>query len=426
LAALAQVGRHGLDMDEVNGPPSRLLRSENRATYAMQCADGSRLQSNPPPSSYPSSWPRVMNSAPEFADIRRPDLSLRAVWFRFSAQLAAEPNAAAHTTAMTDTAAQDCRVLLVQPRTELDQILFAMDGILLITPVLALLVVLALSPTLVHHGLKPLTALGESMRSIGPHALGQRLPPAGTRELEPLVARFNEVLTRMDEGLARERQFAGALAHETRTRLAELRTLVEVERRYPSGRSTVALLGEIGGIGGELEKTVAGLLLLTRLDAGIESLERVPIELANSIARQLEHSATTLQRRSLRIDLVPPASSTMLIADQALLDIVIGNLLGNACLYAPAGDSIAVRWNADALIISNHAPDLDEEEVCRFGQRFWSKHHGIDGHAGMGLSLAGAAAAAMGFSLEFKLDAERRLRAILHWKAAATMGQLPA
>src|SRR5699024_10675849 len=123
-------------------------------------------------------------------------------------------------------------------------------------------------------GLKPLAVLGENMRGIGPHAPGQRLPPAGTRELEPLVACFNEVLTRMDEGLARERQFAGALAHETRTRLAELRTLVEVERRYPSGCPTAELLGEIGGIGGELESTVSGLLLLTRLDAGIEKPEQ--------------------------------------------------------------------------------------------------------------------------------------------------------
>lgn len=264
LAALAQVSRQGLDMDEISGSPSRLLRSENRVAYAMQCADGSKLHSDPRPAEYPPNWSGATNLEPEFADIDRNGVSLRAVWFRFSAQRAADANAQTRASAITATAAQDCRLLLIQPRTELDQILIATDGILLITPMLALLAVLVLSPALVRHGLKPLVALGENMRGIGPHAPGQRLPPAG--------------------------------------------------------------------------------------------------------------------------------------------------------------DSIEMRWNADALIIANHGLDLGEDEVRRFGQRFWSKHHGVDGHAGLGLglSLAGAAAMAMGFSLEFKLDAERRLRAILRWHAAAS------
>lgn len=426
LAALAQIGRHGLDMDEIGGPPSHLLPDESRAAYAIHCADGSRLHSDPPPGDYPPNWAGATNVEPMFADIDGNDLDLRAVWFRFSAQLDDDLHARARTAAITDTAAQDCRLLLVQSRTQLDQILIATDAILLITPMLALLAVLALSPALVRHGLKPLVALGENMRGIGPHAPGQRLPPAGTRELEPLVARFNEVLARMDEGLARERQFAGALAHETRTRLAELRTLIEVERRYPSGRPTAELLGEIGNIGRELGNTVSGLLLLTRLEAGIENPERRQINVDDLIARQLERIAAALQQRNVRIKVERPASPTTPTADRTLLDIIISNLLGNACLYAPAGDSIEVRWNPDALVVSNYGPDLDEDEVRCFGQRFWSKHHGVDGHAGLGLSLAGAAATAMGFSLVFTLDTNRRLHASLRWNAHATRLATPA
>lgn len=415
LAALARIGRHGLDMGEISDSPSHLLRGKSRATFAVRCADGSRLYSDPPPPGYPPNWSDAMSIAPLFADIDGKGLSLRAVWFHFNAPFVADANAPAHATTPTDPTRQDCRLLLVHPRTELDQIMIAADGILLIIPMLALLAVLVLSPALVRYGLQPLVALGENMRRIGPHAPEQRLPPTGVYELEPLIARFNEVLTRMDEGLARERQFAGALAHETRTRLAELRTLVEVERRYPTNRPTAELLDEIGGIGSELEHIVAGLLLLTRLDAGLERPERRPIDLDELIARQLEHVATTLQRRNLQVDIERPARAIKPIADQALLDIVVGNLLGNACLYAPAGDRIEVRWDAAALAISNYGPELSDDDIRHFGQRFWSKHPGTAGHAGLGLSLTHSAATVMGFSLEFKLDVECRLHATLYW-----------
>jgi signal transduction histidine kinase len=253
------------------------------------------------------------------------------------------------------------------------------------------------------------------MRHIGPQAPGKRLPETGTRELEPLVGRFNGVLERMDEGVNRERQFAGALAHETRTRLAELRVLVDVERRYPSGRPIDGLLAEIGNIGGELESTVSGLLLLTRLDAGVESMQRIEVDLDSVLERQIEHVAPTLNRRGLRLDWQRLPVAGTVIADPALLAIVIGNLLGNASTYAPEGSVIVIRHEGSSLIISNAAPGLDSSDVSHFGQRFWSKHPGSEGHAGLGLALAGAAARAMDFQLAFQLDPSQQLRVVLGW-----------
>jgi signal transduction histidine kinase len=410
LASLADVGPEGLDMDEIKPSRSRLFGGETRAAFAIRCADGSELRSNPAPPREPPGWADTAKQRPTFADIDSGGRSLRAVWFRFS------PGPDERGNAPPRAGNDDCRVLFMQSHAELDEILMAIDGILLAVPMLALLAVLALSPGLVRRGLQPLVALGEEMRGIGPQAVGQRLQPTGTRELEPLVARFNEVLARMDEGVTRERQFAGALAHETRTRLAELRALVEVERRYPSERPLASLLDEIGSIGGELENTVSALLLLTRLDAGIESLELQPVDLDALIARQLEHVDATLQRRGLRVAIERQGANAPLVADPSLLDIIVGNLLGNAGSYATAGSVIVIRRSRDTLVVANHAPDLAADEVARFGQRFWSKHHGADGHAGLGLALAGAAAAAMDFSLEFRLDAQQRLLASLRWQ----------
>lgn len=416
LAALVDTGPGQVIMGGAGRFRSRLLASEAPAAYAIRCAEGSAAYSKPAPRQFPPGWDVQAQQQPVFADFDADGHAQRAVWFSFRADGPDGDGVAGETPATPGAdAADDCRMVFMQPRAELDEILIAIDGILLVTPVLALLAVLALSPVLVRRGLRPLATLGEKMRDIGPQAPGQRLQATGTRELEPLVRRFNEVLARMDEGVARERQFAGALAHETRTRLAELRALVEVEQRYPSGRPAAELLGEIGSIGGDLENTVSGLLLLTRLDGGIEDLHAVPVDIDRLVARQLERLAGTLHKRGLRVEAGHAPDALMLLADPSLLDIIVGNLLGNAGAYAPAGSMIEVHRDAQGFTVGNDAPELDAADVPRFGQRFWRKQHGPGGHAGLGLALAGAAAAAIGMRLEFTLDTQRHLRARVYW-----------
>lgn len=411
LSALATQESGRLALGDSDSPQPRWLSEANETVYAMHCANGQSLMSDPPPARYPRDWTRRSVAQPSYADIDIDHRVLRAVWFRFQPAPAKEEGGFSPAAG----AANDCSVIFMQSRTRLDDTLEAIDGILIFTPMLALLAVLLITPMLVRRGLKPLVLLGNEMRHIGPQAPGKRLHQTGTRELEPLMARFNEVLERMDEGVNRERQFAGALAHETRTRLAELRIMVDVERRYPSGRPIDGLLAEIGSIGGELESTVSGLLLLTRLDAGVESMQRVEVDLDDMVERQLGRVTATLRQRDLQVDRQQSSGTATVMADPSLLAIIIGNLLGNASAYAPEGSVIAIRRERQALVISNPAPGLDGNDVSRFGQRFWSKHPGAEGHAGLGLALAGAAARAMGFQLAFALDASQQLRVILSW-----------
>jgi signal transduction histidine kinase len=408
LAALVESGPQGLAMDSATDPPARLLAGDAQGGYLVQCANGKHLQSTPPPTAPPADWQRG-GARPGFADTGDGARAQRATWFGFTLP---------GTGGARSTPPVACRLLFAQSRATLDELLLAIDLILTVIPLAAMLAVLALAPFLVRGGLRPLTRLRASMRDIGPQQPGQRLQPTGMRELEPLVASFNEVLARMDEVLARERRFTSALAHETRTRLAELRTLVEVERRYPSGRTMETLLGEVGAIGGEMEGTVSGLLLLTRLEAGLDRPDWQPIDLPATLARHAARVASMARQRAVRIETLSPSEPTALRGDAALLDIVLGNLLGNACEYAPTGSAVRIHLQAAGLSVDNAAPDLDASELACLGQRYWSKQQGRGGHTGLGLALAGAAATAMGWQLGFALDGSGRLRATLDWRGA--------
>ena len=402
-------------------PQTGILSGDGRTYYELRCDGMPPLRSQPPVPLIPAGWPQLTDKQPRFARLQRDDRDLGTVQYSF---LSAAPENAGEDTDEHDAAPRSagprpCRLLFAQDRHAIDQMMLAVDWTLTLGPALALLIALIAVPLIVRHGLRPIGRLVERMRDIGPNAPGQRLAASGLRELDPLVARFNDVLGRMDDGLARERQFASGLAHETRTRLAELRALTEVESRYPSGRSLPELLAEIGSIGAELEATVTALLLLTRLQSGLEQPLLQPLPLAPWLDRQLQRQQGVIASRGLGVQILgtPPAC---LHTDPALLEVVVGNLLGNACAYAPAGDRVTLQLTADGLSIANAAPELGAADLANFGQRFWRKQLPHAGHAGLGLALASAATHALGLRLDFRLDPQQHLHARLSWPLGMT------
>ena len=391
LAALTQVegGRVAVDADDIS--TTVFPGSAGSSWYELRCAGEviARTSQVPPPVN--------VGKRPVYADAQLGDgRMLRVVALRF---------VPVSESGTVKPGTPTCSLRFARDRKSLDDLLDTLDFILLGSLFGACVLVLLATPWLVRRGLRPLAVLDRAMAGIGPDAPGVRLPASGTTELAPVVARFNEVLARMDEGLARERQFASGLAHEFRTRLAELRTLVDVEMRYPSGRDTHSMLGEIGNIGTELEATITALLQLTRIESGFEQSQLEDIPLASLLARESARHLEVARRRGVRLESGVECDRAFTIeTDPAMLEIVLDNLLGNAVAYAPSGSTISLRATRRGIEVRNQAPSLHAEDLASFGQRFWRKDARGEGHAGLGLALAGAAARALRMTLSFKLE----------------------
>ena len=405
LAALTQVENGRVAVDADNAAAAVFLGTAESSWYDLRCGGEVIARSAEAPPSV------AAEVEPVFADSRSRDgRSLRVVAFRFT------PALAGHAAT---PGASTCALTYALESGSLDGLLDTLDIILLGCLLGACALVMLLTPWLVHRGLRPLSVLDRAMAGIGPDAPGGRLPDSETTELVPLVARFNEVLARMDEGLARERQFASGLAHEFRTRLAELRTLVDVERRYPSGRDAHGLLGDIGSIGAELEATVTALLQLTRIQSGLEQSNPEHVPLGPQLARVCERHQRAALARDVRIEIVAsPGLDLAIETDSALLEIVFDNVLGNAVAYVPAGGTVSVCARHDGIVVSNAAPALHTDDLANFGQRFWRKDAQGAGHAGLGLALATAAAKALRMRLSFELQGGV-LCAWVTWSGAA-------
>lgn len=410
FAALVHRGDSGVEIDAVADRAAGFPGGASDDWYVVTCQGRVLATSDPAPPAV------AVGNVPVFSNTRLSDgRALRMVALRF------QPLAEDRQGLIKAAGSQDgltCSLRYALDRGPLGDLLRTLDWILLGSILGACVLVLLLTPWLVHRGLRPLDALDRAMAAIGPDAPGGRLPASRTRELAPLVTRFNEVLVRMDAGLARERQFASGLAHEFRTRIAELRTLVDVERRHPSGRDLDAVLAEVGSINAELEATVTALLQLTRIQSGLAAARPERILLAPVLARLRARHQDAARGRDVQVEAGPgDAPAATVAADPALLEIVLDNLLGNAVAYAPSGSVITMHATAAGIDVCNTAPALQAEDIANFGQRFWRKDAPGAGHAGLGLALASAAAQAMGAQLAFDLR-DGVLRATLRLKPA--------
>jgi signal transduction histidine kinase len=402
LAALTQIENGRIAVDAENAEAGVFPGNTDTSWYDLRCGNSTiaRTSEVPPPLDG--------GAKPVFADAELPGgRLLRVVALRFAPARDDQRAGASNAPA--------CQLRYALDRQSLEDLLDTLDIILLGSLLGACVLVVLVTPWLVRRGLGPLAVLDRAMADIGPEAPGGRLPASGTTELAPLVARINEVLARMDEGLARERQFASGLAHEFRTRLAELRTLVDVEMRYPSGRDARNLLGEVGSIGAELEATVTALLQLTRIQSGLEQSQPERVPLRPLLARVLARHQDAALAHGVRIESGDAWEPDVTIeADPVLLEIVLDNLLGNAVAYVPAESIVGVHVAQDGIEVRNAAPALHAEDLANFGQQFWRKNAQGAGHAGLGLALAAAAARALKMTLSYELESGV-LCAALRW-----------
>ncbi len=359
-------------------------------------------------------WPTPVAEKPAFreiSDARGTDLRAVALNFRPSLQasLADDAGTATATARNAAAGASSCNLGLAVDLRAVRSFQKSMDRLEYGCILLAVLIVVLLTPLLIRRGMKPLAGLAEGMRLIGPESPEQRLATDSAPELQPLIVRFNEVLSRMQEGLMRERQFASGIAHELRTPLAEMHTMIEVELRYPSQRDLRAFLADIGTIGMEMERLVTALLLLTRIEAGIEQVQYQAVDVGALTSKLLDRYRDDIRRRNL--DLVIRTQGTLIWqADPTLLEVTLGNLVGNAVAYAPVGSRVLLDYQSTTWLLQNDAPGLDDDDVALMHRRFWRKGKDAGVHTGLGVALVAAAASAQSMHLDLTL-ANGKIRA---------------
>ena len=189
---------------------------------------------------------------------------------------------------------------------------------------------------------RPLAATAAAARRMAAGERGVPLPASSTTE----VADVSSALAGLDQALvaseARQRSFLLSVSHELRTPLTTL-------RGYAEGLADgVVEPGEAATVGrtmleeaGRMERYVADLLALARLEADDFSLDLAEVD----VAALLRSAATTWRDRAARDGIAIEVAVTgpvLATADAARLRQVVDVLLDNATRVCRSGDRVVL------------------------------------------------------------------------------------
>ncbi|MFK3704445.1 two-component system sensor histidine kinase PmrB [Klebsiella sp. NPDC088457] len=232
---------------------------------------------------------------------------------------------------------------------------------------------------------RPLSNLQSELESRTPDNLQPITLTDSVPEVTAVTTAINQLVSRLNMTLDRERLFTADVAHELRTPLAGLRLHLELLAKVHSVEVT-PLIQRLD----QMTNSISQLLQLARVGQSFSagSYQRVPLleDVVEPLQNELE---TMLEQRQQKLALSCPDEEVIVSGDATLLRVVLRNLVENAHRYSPTGSTVKISiqaGSAPVMAVEDEGPGIDEAksgELSKAFVRMDSRYGGI----GLGLSI---------------------------------------
>jgi two-component system, OmpR family, sensor kinase len=241
--------------------------------------------------------------------------------------------------------------------------------------------------------LRPVEDMRRRAAEISTERAGQKLPlPQAHDEIFRLGTTLNEMLGRLEAGIARERRFVADASHELRTPLALLSTELELAQRRP--RSPEELRAALDSAAEEVDRLTRlaeDLLVLARADEGQLPLRREEIQVKDLLE-------TVAGRFNQNVE-VGVQDGDSIVGDRLRLEQALGNLVDNARRHGAGTIRLQAERRDDRieLRVSDEGPGFPPELLPHAFDRFTRGDEARErGGTGLGLAIVAAVAKAHG------------------------------
>ncbi|MBD2544468.1 ATP-binding protein [Planktothricoides raciborskii] len=227
--------------------------------------------------------------------------------------------------------------------------------------------------------------------------------------------------------------FLSTVCHELRTPMANIKMALDMLDMFTSQQNSLALSGSITGNSLNREersstltnintasasekitaylqmaqvecdreiKLINDLLDLQRLDAEIDTLDGIPIQLQNWLPHVIEVFQYRIAKSEHILEVAIDPELPPLVTDPTALGRIISEMLNNACKYTPANPGEVIRLSATCrqnnqqnkfyLSVSNSGVEIPESELVHIFEKFYripSPDPWKQGGTGLGLAL---------------------------------------
>lgn len=257
----------------------------------------------------------------------------------------------------------------------------------------AVVVALVVVQALAHGMTSPLREMARAATRLAAGEGHEPVTATSRDEVGDLGRAFNSMAEQLAETEELRRELIANASHELRTPIAALRAVAEnlVDGVDEPDAATLAdLLAQTERLHGLVEQ----LLDLSRLEAGVVTLEARDVDLHDCVADAVRTVTTARDGAPVTVEVAPGALRAVI--DDGRLQQVLVNLLTNARRHAPPGTTVTVQGRRRdggevELAVVDAGPGIAPEELDRVFHRF---HRSDDdrttarGGSGLGLAIS--------------------------------------
>ena len=257
---------------------------------------------------------------------------------------------------------------------------------------------------------RPLTAMGRTADRIAAGDLSARvdLGRHPDDELAGLARALDGMAAQLEAARGLERDFLLSVSHDLRTPLTSISGYAEAiaDGTVDSRENQKRAAEVIGAEARRLERLVADLLDLARLDAHEFSLTPRPVDAAEVVREAVDAFEPAAREIGVELVVDQPAPSRV-DADPERLGQVVANLVENALKYARSRVTVGVSSANGTLElrVDDDGPGIDPDDRPRVFDRLYTSRPapGRKVGTGLGLAIVRELSAAMGGSADVQV-----------------------
>jgi signal transduction histidine kinase len=289
-------------------------------------------------------------------------------------------------------ASQQASYFEIVPMHDIDGVLGGLRDRLALTGVAAAALAAVVGWYASGRALSPLRRVAAAAGAIADGRLDVRMPESADSDLRVIERAFNRMADSVQQRIDREARFTSDVSHELRSPVAAMLSAINVARRA-DGRAGVTspVLDSLEERAQLLHRTVEDLLEISRVEAGVATLDLAPIDPV-----KLVHAV--LDRMNADVPVVAPHVIPNLALDKRRMAQLVQNLVDNASRYAGGATGIEVHERDGLLRIAVEdagpgvTPSEREHVFERFARGAAARESGASG-TGLGLALVAEHAA---------------------------------
>jgi signal transduction histidine kinase len=237
---------------------------------------------------------------------------------------------------------------------------------------------------------RPLRRLAQDMDAFRRDELSGGEPPAGSDEIAVLRhaaaamrARIEEQFRRLEQTDRMRRELISNISHDLHTPLARIQGYAEtllIRDAQLDDETRRRHLQTVLQQCRSLNKRIGELFELSKLEAAQEPLRCEPFVLAELIQDVVQGAQLDAQRRGVRLAMAPPGelATALVLADIALIERVLQNLIDNALKYTPRGGAVTVQAVAQdnrlRVVVSDTGAGIAPDDLPFVFERYFRAH----------------------------------------------------